>query len=544
MNPTGNRIVADGRYELEEVIGHGGMGTVWRARDTVLGRTVALKHVEIPGGVDDADREQLRERVMREARAAARLNHSAALTVYDVIPDDDAVFIALELAEAPTLEDVVKDGGPLSAEETAHIGAQIADVLAHAHGLGIVHRDVKPSNIIVTDAGAKLADFGIATMKGDARLTATGIVVGSPSFMAPEQAMGEPAGPETDVWGLGATLFFAASGEMPFDKGNAVATLAEIVGSEAPTLAVAGPLSPLITELMSKQPEARPEISAVKARLSAIAAGELAGATQPSTQPYTQPETAVIGAQTEVEDIVPAPAPAVRREVVHEDPSSSSPWGWAIAIAAVLLIAGFAWLALRDGEGENNPRERRNERAGGGQNADEQEPADTAPEDDGDDDDAEDGEDDAPVSEGGSVYENAVGWTIEHPAEWAVTEDPLGDSSSTRFEDPSTSTYLLVDWQSPPGDDAVASAEAQEESFADSHDGYERVAMDGTEYQGMEAVHWEYVYEDGGALLHAINLQFIDGEDYGFALNFQAAEEDWETVLPLFDVFKESFRAP
>src|SRR4029453_939757 len=222
--PVTHRLVAD-RYVLMAPLGRGGMGVVWRARDVGLGREVAVKEGVFPPAMA-AEAERHPARVLREARAAARLNHPGVVTLYDVVNDQGGTFIVMELVEAPTLAELVRTGGPLPPERVAELGVQLAGALEAGHGAGIVHRGVKPANVMGPEGGVpKLADFGVASLQGDPQLTATGLVVGSPAYMAPEQARGEGSGPAADLWGLGATLFYAVEGEPPFDRGSSIAPL-------------------------------------------------------------------------------------------------------------------------------------------------------------------------------------------------------------------------------------------------------------------------------------------------------------------------------
>jgi serine/threonine protein kinase len=269
--PAADRLVAN-RYALKAPLGRGGMGVVWRAHDAVLGRQVAIKEVVFPPAMPDAERRSVQARVMREARAAARLNHPAAVTLYDVVQDQGGTFIVMELVDAPTLADVVRDDGPLPPERVAEIATEVAGALEAAHRAGIVHRDVKPGNVMVPDDGpAKLADFGIASLQGDPQLTSTGLVIGSPAYMAPEQAKGEESGPAVDFWALGATMYYAVEGEPPFDRGTSIATLAAVVNEEPRPPRLAGPLTPLVTALLAKDPTARPSGPAVRADLARLA---------------------------------------------------------------------------------------------------------------------------------------------------------------------------------------------------------------------------------------------------------------------------------
>jgi hypothetical protein len=260
-----------GRYLLRAPLGRGGTGVVWRAHDTVLGRAVAIKEVELPPALSAAEHRALQARVMREARAAARLNHPGAVTLYDVVADQGHAFIVMELVEAPTLADAVEAEGPLAPVRVAELGARLAAVLEAAHRAGIVHRDVKPGNVMVPeDGGVKLADFGIAFLQGDPRLTTTGLVFGSPAYMAPEQASGEPSGPPADLWALGATLFYAVEGAPPFDKGALIPTLAAVVNEDPQPMRRAGPLAPVVAALLTKDPGARPSAATVRAWLDGL----------------------------------------------------------------------------------------------------------------------------------------------------------------------------------------------------------------------------------------------------------------------------------
>jgi len=266
------RLIAD-RYALQRTLGRGGMGVVWRARDNLLDRDVAVKEVQLPPSLNDEEREAIRARVMREARAAARLNHPNVVTLYDVVREEGRTFIVMELVEAPTLAEVVRDRGPLPAAEVAAIGLQLLDALRAAHQVGIVHRDVKPGNVMVPpgEGGAKLADFGIASLAGDPQLTSTGLVLGSPAYMAPEQANGQLTGPPVDLWALGATMYFAVEGEPPFERGGAVPTLTAVVNEPPRPMRRAGPLEAAVLGLLAKTPVERPSAGQLRPQLERIA---------------------------------------------------------------------------------------------------------------------------------------------------------------------------------------------------------------------------------------------------------------------------------
>jgi len=266
-----------GRYELGEQLGEGGVGIVWRATDTLLGRQVAIKEVELPPAVRDKQRAALRARIIREARAAARLSHPGAVTLFDVVQDCGQDYIVMELIDAPTLDQLVAEQGPLDPRRAAVIGLRLLATLEAAHRAGIVHRDVKPSNVLVRDDGStKLTDFGTASLTGDPELTVTGVVVGSPAFMAPEQIKGLEIGPATDLWALGATLYFAVEGEPPFRSTKAQFEVLNAIVNEPPRPAERlGQLAPAIDRLLTKEPEGRPRSADVWYQLRRIAAGQV-----------------------------------------------------------------------------------------------------------------------------------------------------------------------------------------------------------------------------------------------------------------------------
>jgi len=265
------RLVA-GRYRLLSPLGKGGMGVVWAAEDELLQRSVAVKEVRFPPTVSDDEREMLRERTMREARTAARLDHPCAVRVFDVCEDDEQPFIVMELLNGRTLSDVVRDDGPLSPAEAATIGLCLLDALDAAHAAGIVHRDVKPGNVVVgSDGRVTLTDFGIASTAGDPSITTTGLLLGSPAYISPERARGGSPQPPSDLWSLGATLYTTVEGHPPFDKGDAFATLAGVVTEPPEPCERAGTLlSAALERLLEKDPSSRPSPSELRTLLEEV----------------------------------------------------------------------------------------------------------------------------------------------------------------------------------------------------------------------------------------------------------------------------------
>jgi hypothetical protein len=264
MHPLADtgRVIA-GRYRLEAPVGRGAMGVVWRARDQLLDRDVAVKEVHIAETLTDEERANAYQRTLREAKTAARLNHPGVVTVYDVAEDGGRPWIVMQLVSAQSLDQVLATSGPLSPRRAAEVGRQLLSALSVAHAAGVMHRDVKPSNVLLgRDDRAVLTDFGIATFQGDPRLTQTGMVMGSPGFTAPERIRGEDASPASDLWSLGATLFAAVEGHGPFEKrGGAITTMSAIINEDAPPAPTAGALGPVIAALLRRQPSDRPDAS-------------------------------------------------------------------------------------------------------------------------------------------------------------------------------------------------------------------------------------------------------------------------------------------
>jgi len=264
MHPLADtgRVIA-GRYRLQAPIGRGAMGVVWRARDQLLDRDVAVKEVQIAETLTDAERANAYQRTLREAKTAARLNHPAVVTVYDVCEDEGRPWIVMQLVSAQSLDQVLAASGPLSPRRAAGMARQLLSALSVAHAAGVMHRDVKPSNVLLgSDDRAVLTDFGIATFQGDPKLTQTGMVMGSPGFTAPERIRGEDASPASDLWSLGATLFAAVEGHGPFERrGGAITTMSAIINEDAPQAPTAGALGPVIAALLRREPADRPDAS-------------------------------------------------------------------------------------------------------------------------------------------------------------------------------------------------------------------------------------------------------------------------------------------
>lgn len=546
----------DGRFALAESLGSGGMGTVWRAHDQLLGRKVALKEVRLPANLASAERDSVRERVIREARAAAKLSHASAVTVFDVIEEEDNIFIAMELVESPTLAQIVESEGPFSPDRAARTGLAVLGALEAAHAAGIVHRDVKPANIMVgAEDRIKLADFGIASIKGDPRLTATGMVIGSPSFMAPEQASGKEAGPASDMWGLGATLFFATEGVGPFDREGPMPTLMAITSEEAPAAVHAGPLQAAIGLLLSKEPGLRPSAAELRPVLLKATGSHprpgpavtmrdtpLMNDTLETQEPPT-PRRAPVMVQPaepdhEVMGRAVAPAAPVYAEPAAAPPSTANRWAIPAFMVALLLLGIFLVPRLFD-QPDTTGTTVTEQTAGA--------TAATTPNSTGPPatvpttrvPDRQVAPAELPANWASQPLGD-TGYRVGRPETWSVVENPLRDGNSTRFNGPD-GRYLLVDWTDKPGKDAAAAWEQSAASFARRRQNYRQIQITPTEFQDFDtAALWEWTYTSGGAELHAANLGFADDE-WGFALNFQTRSQDWDAAQPIFEQFQKTF---
>ena len=311
-----------GRYRLERQIGRGGSGTVHLALDEVLGRQVAVKRIGLVPGSADAEL----ERAEREARLAAALNHPHVVSVFDLVNEDDVRWLVMEYVDGVTLSERVRASGPLDATDAATLLAQTADALVEAHGHGIVHRDVKPSNILIAGGAAKLNDFGIARSDDDASLTQTGLVTGSPAYLAPEVASGSSATAASDVWSLGATLYHAVTGSPPYDVGdNLIGALYKIVHEDPPRLPDDHALAGLLSVMMHRDPDQRWPMHRVRDELLRVSRGHRSTVAVAPVAPAPPEQTGVL-------PLAPTPRAA-------KPARDRFRWGWMAAAAALALAA-------------------------------------------------------------------------------------------------------------------------------------------------------------------------------------------------------------
>ncbi|MFC9729183.1 serine/threonine-protein kinase [Streptomyces roseolus] len=325
---TGAGLLLAGRYRLVESIGRGGMGRVWRAHDEVLHRVVAVKELTAGRFVAEADRLVLHARTQKEARAAARITHPGVVTVHDVLEHDARPWIVMQFVDGPSLADAVKEAGTIAPREAARVGLHVVGALRAAHAAGVLHRDVKPGNVLLArDGRVLITDFGIAAIEGDSTITRTGELVGSIDYLAPERVRGGDPGPASDLWSLGATLYTAVEGTSPFRRTSPISTMQAVVGEEPPPPANAGPLAAVIVALLRKDPDQRPRADETERMLLDAMEGrspQTAQAYVPTQRMDLEPAVTPSGAAAVPEAAATAGSPPAPRTVEWPHPAGSA----------------------------------------------------------------------------------------------------------------------------------------------------------------------------------------------------------------------------
>ena len=593
---TADGIVLAGRYRLADQLGRGGMGTVWRAHDEVLGREVAVKEVVLPPAIGDKARDDLIERTRREARLAARLNHPNVVTVFDVVEEDGRPWLVMELVPSRSLTEIVESEGPMSPARAARLGLQLLAALDAAHRAGILHRDVKPGNVLVTaDGRVVLSDFGIARLEGDPALTGTGLIMGSPAYMAPERARGDAVGPASDLWSLGATLYTAVEGRPAFSRDGAVPTLTAVVTDSPDPFRLAGPLAPLLTRLLDRDPDVRPDSAEVRAALREVAAspaaatstgaagstgplrevqrtrtlpaaptgGSAPAAAPPATSPpaTSPPATSPVAPSPVAQSPAapPPPSPPATSRRFNAPPDVPPPAAPAtsprrrrtrrrvLAAAAVVLVvvaAVLAWAALRPDRQNTTaagpsahpsaPRARATPSAATASPSPEPRPS-RAPSS------ATTGGGRAAVPAGYRWYEDPSGFGVAIPRSWSVRREGPGG----RFvyaQDPHSARYLLVDRTDAPKADPVADWRRQEAARAPGMRDYHRIRIEAVDYF-QRAADWEFTYTmDQVGPVHVVNRGFVTSPHHGYALYWLTPADEWQAGQDELAVFRETFR--
>jgi len=520
MSPADDGRVIGGRYHLIEPVGRGGMGTVWQARDEVLGREVAVKEVRLPEGMDPTERDTLYQRTIREARTAARISHPSVVTVYDVVEEGGRPWIVMELVRARPLDKIVKKDGTLTPGRAAQVGRQVLAALAVAHAAGILHRDVKPSNVLIADSGrVVLTDFGIATFEGDASLTQSGMVVGSPGFMPPERAKGERATPASDLWSLGATLYMALEGEAPYARETSVATLSALLTEKPPSPAHAGPMRRVIDGLLPREP---------RRRLTAIQAAQMLDQ---------------IIFETHAPDPLPVEPGGTRALSSAPTGDSGVPWTGgttgggaarnrrlsmivAAVVVAVLLVGGIGYALYASSSGDSGKPDARP--TGGGTPS--AKPSATP----------EKTKKKSTVPEGFRSYHDPTGFRILLPSDWTRKKRK---ANSVFFYSPDDSSYVQIDQTSTPGDSALGDWQNAESAWRGGFPGYHRERMENVSYlKSPDAADAQFTWNGSGGKIRVLNRGFVANSDHGYAILWSIPVSRWSATSGIRSTVFGSFK--
>ncbi|MET7749723.1 protein kinase [Micromonospora sp. NPDC005367] len=533
------QLLIAGRYRLVDLVGTGGMGRVWRARDEMLHRDVAVKEIVPPAWLAEAEREDLRRRTLREARTAARLNHPNVVRIYDVVHDRESPWIVMEYVSSRSVEQMIAGDGPLNPVRTARIGLAVLAALRAAHAAGVLHRDVKPHNVLVAaDGRVVLTDFGLATFTGgDAAMTGPGMVLGSPHFVAPERARDGVSDPRTDLWSLGATLYAAVEGRPPYARDSAMATLTALATEPPDPMRRAGPLRPVLTGLLQRDPWRR--LTAAEAEpLLRAAAAPAADAPQPSEAGATSTETDPPAPASAEVHAPPSPPPVRLESSAGAGRGRRVVLGSAAAVLVLLSAVGVG-LALVD------RRDRQAEPSGGGAAASPTAPAAAfacaaAP---------------PPAARPvpsvppppGARFRLVPGWTwhadpagfrIAAPVGWFLwTEDAV-----TCFREPGGARVLSVE-ASAARVDPTLWWQVEERRLTDggSLPGYRRVDISPMDIFEGGAV-WECAWLDAaGERMHTARLLANTSADRAYTVSWLTKEFDWQVNAAYFAMIRQSF---
>ncbi|MEU9786461.1 serine/threonine-protein kinase [Streptomyces phaeochromogenes] len=539
------RLIA-GRYRLIERIGRGGMGTVWRAEDEVLGREIALKRLHAQQHLSEDELATVYERTRREARSAARIAHPNVVVVHDVLDDEGLPCIVMEYVHGTTLGALLKGGGALPPGEAARIGLGMIAALRAAHAAGVLHRDVKPGNVLLGGNGrVVLTDFGIAMATGTSTLTKTGEIIGSIDYIAPERMRGHKPGPTADLWALGATLFQSVEGRPPFRRATAMETAYAIAVDPLAPIKQAGPLEPLIEMLLAKDPDERPSAEETERALRVVASeatGTTAGRTAEVAWASAVPgrATATVAATGPTGSTRPTTSAGATLTDSGSGPVSGSgavpaptggsgdgagrrgrrrrPLLWsaaAVALAAAAVAGGLYAMSADDG-GHGSK----------GGSATPTAPTASEP---------------PPVPAGFRlVREKALGATFPVPDGWK--RDGKASSEQVTYTDPSGLVGLTIGTVNPAGANPESHFQNIEANTKLNYSTYRKLRMQRTTFQGKPAAVWEFTFQGQVRAFRAIDFGF--GEEGGteYDIYLSAPEAQWDTRRPVFDTVKAGFR--
>jgi hypothetical protein len=517
------------------------MGKVWRAHDEVLHRTVAVKELTAGLYVAEADRVVLHARTQKEARAAARITHPGVVTVHDVVEYDNRPWIVMQYVDGPSLADAAKESGEIAPREAARIGLHVLSALRAAHSAGVLHRDVKPGNVLLArDGQVLLTDFGIAAIEGDSTITRTGELVGSIDYLAPERVRGGDPGPASDLWSLGATLYSAVEGRSPFRRTSPISTMQAVVAEEPPPPARAGALGPVITALLRKDPTDRPSAAETERMLLDAMEGREPRAAQAYVPTQRVPEEALratdpdttgrtVGTGTEVLDPVPqvTAAPVTRR--------SRGRWRTTVlVIALAALVGGGAGVAaMKFGESSGTGGTQ-----GGTVHATNTPPR-TSPEDPRPGPSAE------AVPDGWHPVTDPQGFGLVVPDGWKRRVD--GRNVDYTPDDGEHYIRISVDPE-PDFDNPYMHMVDLEKTLTERLPAYERKTLHSNLYRDRPGSLWEFTWtesKDHPGPRHAIDQMYF-AQDGGpeYALYMSGPAGDWDTTRDQFDTMLRGWRAP
>ncbi|MBT2440820.1 serine/threonine protein kinase [Streptomyces sp. ISL-36] len=516
-----------GRYRLAESIGRGGMGKVWRAHDEVLHRVVAVKELTAGRFAAEADRLVLHARTQKEARAAARITHPGVVTVHDVLEHDDRPWIVMQYVDGPSLADAAKESGTIEAREAARIGLHVLGALRAAHAAGVLHRDVKPGNVLLArDGRVLLTDFGIAAIEGDSTITRTGELVGSIDYLAPERVRGGDPGPASDLWSLGATLYTAVEGTSPFRRSSPISTMQAVVDEEPLHPAKAGALASVIVALLRKDPADRPRAEEVERMLLDAMEGRHAAAAQAyvPTQRVTREElaSATLPQPTQPTQPRPAPLPPTAAAPPPAPERARGRWRTAVmaAVLAGLVAGGAVFVAMNRADGG----------ATGGAAGHSTQPTVTKPADG--------------VPAGWHRVEDPKGFGLLVPDGWKRQTD--GDNIDYTPDNGRHRIRISID-PTPDFENPYMHMLDLEKTVR-SRPGYQRVRLNQNTYRDqVRSAQWEFTWSEKTFFpgpRHAIDQVYFGDDGTEYAVYMSSPEESWDVTREQFDIVLQHWRAP